>query len=310
MKDDRLLEMRVFRSVLETGGFTNAAYALGVSQSFVSQTVRTLERRLGATLLHRSTRGHRLTAEGERFLEAAIAAISAVDKADAEVTCEGMMLAGELRVSAPLAFGLDQIIPLIPEFSASYPDLRLSLTLQDETSDLIGDVIDVAVRMGHLEDSTLISRTLCGLQRIVIASPDYVERNGEPQVPDDLGTFDCLLWQGRHAHLNRWPFEVEGKRQFVTVGGRIRSSNGLTLFELCKDGVGIMRAAEHLARPAIAEGTLVELLADHRADDETAFHIVYLPERQLLPRIRVFVDFMIEKFSSPSWDFSRYSRQR
>lgn len=301
MKDDRLVAMRVFQSVVETGGFTAAAQVLGVSQPFVSQTVRRLEEGLGVKLLHRSTRGHRLTAEGELFLRACGRAIDAVEAAEAEMQRSRERISGELRVSAPLAFGLDRVVPLLPDFMARHPGLNVGLSLTDESVSLIEDRIDVAIRMGRLRDSGLVSRRLCGLRRVVAASPDFVARHGKPETPADLARFDCLLWQGAQDHLNRWPFLVEGAPVSLAVQGRFRSNNGMSLYALCLAGMGIMRIAEHLARPAIADGRLMPLLEAFQAPDDGAFHAVFLPERDLLPRIRVFVDYLAAAFREPPW---------
>lgn len=301
MKDDRLAAMRVFQAVVETGGFTSAARVLRVSQPFVSQTIRRLEDRLGTQLLHRSTRGQRPTAEGKLFLAACRRATDAVEAAEAELLDRRGRVSGVLRVSAPLAFGLDQLVPLLPGFLDAYPDLDLSLSLSDDSANLIEDQIDVAIRMGHLRDSSLKSRKLCSLQRVVVASPAFLAARGTPVHPEELGNYDCLMWEGAREHLNRWPFRVEGALQTVQARGRFRSNNGMSLYEMCLAGSGIMRLAEHLARPAIRQGLLSPLLEEFQAVDDSAFHAVFLPERDLLPRIRVFVDHLASHLRSPGW---------
>ena len=301
MKDSRLVEMRVFRAVVDAGGFSAAANNLGVTQPFVSQTVSNLERRLGVKLLHRSTRGNRLTEEGRAYSEACLRTIALIDQAEGELSSARSKVAGDLRISAPLAFGTDQIVPRIPSFLDRHPDLTLVLSLSDSYVNLIDDNIDVAVRMGRLSDSSLMNRKLCDLQRIVVASPSFVSRHGPVRSPADLSRHNCLLWEGRREHLNRWPFVIEGKLEYVTVSGNFKSSNGLSLVQLCMAGVGIMRMAEHLAKPAIDTGELVPLLSSYQAKDDTAFHAVYLPERHLLPRIRSFIEYLIETFKTPPW---------
>lgn len=301
MKDDRLVAMRVFQTVVEAGGFTAAAQALGVSQPFVSQTIQRLEERLQIKLLHRTTRGHRLTAEGERFVQACRRAIEAVEAAEAELKAEQQRVSGNLRVSAPLAFGLDRVTPLIPAFLKRYPEISLDLVLTDDSVNLIEDRIDVAIRMGHLADSSLLSRRLCALQRVVVAAPSLLEEHGTPRHPDDLERFPCLSWCGARDHLNRWTFLVEGRERHFYADGRFRSNEGMSLYQMCLAGFGVMRLAEHLARPAIQSGRLVQLLADYTAVDDSAFFAVFLPDRNLLPRIRIFIDFMTEAFRDPAW---------
>jgi DNA-binding transcriptional LysR family regulator len=302
MKDDRLLEMRVFKAVVDAGGFTAAAHVLGVSQPFVSQTVTALERRLGVQLLHRSTRGRRLTDEGERFLALCGTVIDGIEQGESQIASSRSQPRGDLRVSAPLGFGMDQIVPRLPEFLARHPKIKLHLSLTDDSVNLIGKNVDVAVTMGRLQDSALVSRKLCNLQRVVVASPAYIARHGNPATPGDLAAHNCLMFEGAQERLNRWPFVIAGKREEVAVRGNFGSSNGITLFQLCTAGVGIMRCGEHLALPAIRAKLLVPLLAEYQAGDEdTAIHAIILPERQLLQRIRAFVDFLVEIFRRPPW---------
>ena len=250
MKDDRLLEMRVYQAVVATGAFTAAAHSLGVSQPFVSQTIQRLEKRLAVKLMHRTTRGHRLTPEGERFLEVARRVLDAVESAEADWQLSDAQVEGLLRVSVPIAFGLDRITPVIPDFLEQHPKLSLEMRLTDDSESLIDDQIDVAIRMGKLGDSGLMHRRLCGLQRIVVAAPALVARHGVPIRPADLGAFPCLAWDGSRAHLNRWKFLEDGKEITFHAESRFRSNQGMSLYKMCLAGVGAMRVAEHLARPA------------------------------------------------------------
>jgi DNA-binding transcriptional LysR family regulator len=149
MKDDRLLEMRVFKAVVESGGFTAAAHALGVSQPFVSQVVNNLERRLGVQLLHRSTRERRLTDEGERFLALSAGILEGIDLGEAQIISARAEPRGDLRVSAPLAFGMDQVVPRLPDFLTAFPQVKVHLSLSDSLVSLIEENIDVAIRMGR-----------------------------------------------------------------------------------------------------------------------------------------------------------------
>ena len=301
MKDDRLLEMQVFRAIVEHDGFTAAANALEVSQPFVSRTIAKLERRLGAKLIHRTTRRHRLTDEGERYLASSRDILAALDTAEAAFVSGQADPSGDLRISAPLAFGTDQVLPRIPEFLEVYPKVKVHLSLNDALVSLIDDNVDVAIRMGRLEDSSLKARKLCALQRIVVATPDYVERFGMPAVPDDLRHHNCLEWQGAQEHLNRWPFCDDKERYEMPISGNFRGSSGLSLAEMCFRGVGVMRMAEHLALPAIREGRLLRLLSNFEDRDDTAIHAVYLADQHPTQRIRVFIDYLAACFRTPPW---------
>lgn len=299
MKDNRLTEMRVFKAVADSGGFTAASHVLGVSQPFVSQRINELEQRLGVKLLHRSTRMQKLTEEGLHFLAACNAILDDLNHAELQIRSSAP--AGNLRISAALAFGLDQIVPILPEFMSAYPLVKVNLSLTDAHQNLIQDDIDVAIRMGRLQDSSLASRKLCRLQRILVAAPSYIDRHGRPVTPQGLVKHRCLSWNSPHDHLNRWPFIVNGRRIEMLVDGFFSSSNGSSLFEMCLAGVGVMRLAEHLALPAIRQNKLVPLLQEYQADDNAAIHVVFLPERRLVPRIRVFVDFCVNTFAVPPW---------
>ncbi|MCC1481792.1 LysR family transcriptional regulator [Roseibaca sp. Y0-43] len=301
MKDDRLIAMRVFQAVAETGGFTAAARALGVSQPFVSQTIARLEERLGVSLLHRTTRGHSLTPEGAAYLDGCRRAIDSVDQAEAVLQTSPDQVAGMLRVSAPLAFGLDRITPILPLFLAQYPKVDLELVLTDDSVNLVEDRVDLAIRMGQLTDSSLRARRLCPLRRIVVAAPALVAQHGLPQTPADLARYPCLCWDGARAHLNLWQFETPDGPFRFEAKGRFRSNAGMALFQMCRDGVGIMRCAEHLARPAIARGELVGLLEEFTQQDDAAFHAVFLPGRATQPRLRAFLEFLVAQFAQPDW---------
>ncbi|WP_425087246.1 LysR family transcriptional regulator [Stappia sp.] len=302
MRDDRLLEMRVFQAVVDTGAFTAAAHSLGVSQPFISQTVQRLEQRLETKLLHRTTRGHRLTAEGERFLAVARRVIEAVEQAEADWQTNGSQVEGHLRVSAPIAFGLDRVTPLMPAFLARHPGLSLDLRLTDDTENLIDDQIDVAIRMGRLPASSLMHRRLCRLQRIVVAAPALLERFGVPETPAELERMPCVAWDGSREHLNRWRFVVAGAPVVFRAESRFKSNQGMSLYQMGLAGFGVMRIAEHLARPAIADGRLVQVLADCTDVDDGAIYAVFLPDRHMVPRIRNFIDFLVEAFKAPPWE--------
>jgi DNA-binding transcriptional LysR family regulator len=285
--------------VVEAGGFTAAANLLGVSQPFVSQSINSLERRLGVQLLHRSTRTHRLTSEGQRFLQSCNDILDSVEEAEAQVRSSEPT--GNLRISAPHAFGMDQLVPALPGFLSAYPKLCVHFSLSDSNVNLIEDNFDIAVRMGRLQDSSLRSRKLCDLQRVVVASPRYIAAHGMPVTPQGLSRHSCLTWESPREHLNQWPFMINGRLERIVAQGNFRSTDGTTLFQLCVAGMGIMRLAEHLAVPAIRRGELVPLLSEYQARDDTAIHIVYLPERQLVPRIRAFIDYFVNVFREPPW---------
>jgi DNA-binding transcriptional LysR family regulator len=292
----------VFQAVVETGGFTSAANSLGVSQPFVSQTIQRLETRVGAKLLHRTTRGHRLTSEGECYLEGAKRVMLALEAAEADWQQSDERVEGQLRVSVPIAFGLDRITPLIPQFLQRYPNISMDLRLTDEVENLIDERIDVAIRMGTLPDSSFKHRRLCRLQRILVAAPTLLEQYETPKTPEDLASLPCVAWDGGREHLNRWHFMIGGESVVFHAKSRFRSNQGMSLYQMCLAGIGMMRVAEHLARPSIEKGQLIQLLGEFTPVDDSAIYAVFLQERQMVPRIRSFIDFMVDAFRSPEWE--------
>jgi DNA-binding transcriptional LysR family regulator len=204
---DNLSEMRAFQAVTDAGSFTAAAAKLGVSQSVVSREVARLEQRLGTSLLNRSTRRLSLTDEGAIFLQACRRVLEDIGEAERSVR-SGALPVGSLRVSAAPLWGLDSIVPHLPEFMARYPELEVQLSPTDRHVDLIEEKIDVAIRLGRLVDPSLIAKRVGEWRRIIVASPAYLARRGRPKIPDDLLNHDCILWDEAHDFLNRWPYIV------------------------------------------------------------------------------------------------------
>jgi DNA-binding transcriptional LysR family regulator len=291
---DKLSEMKMFQAVADAGGFTAAATELGVSQSMVSRAVLRLEQRLGTSLLHRSTRRISLTDEGAIFLQACRQVLEDIGEAERSVTLDKQPT-GTLRVSAAVVWGLDPLVPLLPEFTTRHPKIGVHLSLTDRYVDLIEEKIDVAIRLGRLADSSLIARKIGEMRRVIVASPAYIAANGRPKTPADLLNHDCLLWDEEHDYLNRWPFEVNGAMRHVKVGGRIVSNNAQALYRLAIMGAGIFRMVEYRARPLIRGGELVSLLEQSHHDEAIAVHALYVRTNIAKPRVRAFVDFLSEK---------------
>jgi DNA-binding transcriptional LysR family regulator len=296
---DKLSEMRAFQAVADAGSFTAAAGALGVSQSMVSRAVVRLEERLGASLLHRSTRRLSLTDEGEIFLQACRRVLEDIGEAEQSVRADALPV-GALRVSAAVLWGQDAIVPHLPEFMARYPKLEVHLSLEDRHVDLIEEKIDVAIRLGRLADSSLVARKIGEVRRIIVASPAYLARQGRPSTPDDLLKHDCLLWDEEHDYLNRWPFDVHGVIRRIKVRGRVVSNNTQAHHLLATKGVGISRMPEHHARPFVRRGELIPVLDRWHCDEAVPAHALYLRTNIARPRVRVFVDFLAEKFAADS----------
>jgi DNA-binding transcriptional LysR family regulator len=298
---DKLSEMRAFQAVADAGGFSAAAAELRVSQSLVSRSVARLERRLGTTLLHRSTRRVSLTDEGVIFLQGCRRVLEDIGEVERSVT-SGETPVGILRISASVLFGQDPIVPLLPEFMARYPKLEVQLSLADRHVDLIEEKIDIAIRLGRLASSSLIARKLGEQRRLIVASPAYLAQRGRPKTPDDLLNHNCLLWDEGHDDLNRWPFQVNGVMRHMKVRGRLVVNNAQALLQLAILGVGISRMSEHRVRPLIRRGELVSLLEASHRDEATPVHALYARTNIAKPRVRAFLDFLTETFSANSYN--------
>jgi len=297
-------DLEIFVRVVESGGFSTAARALGMTPSAVSKLVTRLEARLGAQLFRRTTRKLSLTQEGETFYRHGARIVADLAEAERAVTELGAVARGTIRVNAATNFGHHQIEPILGEFLARYPEMRVDLTLSDSFVNLVEEEIDVAIRAGHLTDSSLMARKLCEFGRMIVATPDYLARHGTPRKPEDLANHNCLLIGRQQPHLNNWPFDrPEGGIQSITVNGNVTANNGETIVQLALRGVGIARLAEFAVGPAIRRGMLVSLLADRHHADRMPISAVYLPTKQVQPKVRAFVDFLVSKFQPlPPWE--------
>ena len=292
---DRAGQMAVFAAVVEHGGLSRAARAVGLSPSAVSKLIGRLEDRLGVRLLRRTTRKVAPTAEGRLFYERARELLDELDAAEELVGAGRLRPRGTLRVTLSHGFGMRRIVPLVPEFSVLHPEIELQLAFADRCLDLVAEGIDLAIRLGPLRDETLIARRLTDHGRIVCAAPAYLARHGAPAVPADLARHNCVLFD-QPEHLNHWPFRTPaGQVERIRVRGNFRSDNGDALIELLLAGLGIARAADFAALPLLAAGRLVPLLANFAVDDRTPIHAVYPQRRHLPAKVRVFIDFLVER---------------
>ncbi|AWK89254.1 LysR family transcriptional regulator [Azospirillum thermophilum] len=290
MSDPRAWEMTVFLRVAARGSFSAAGRDVGMTPSATAKLITRIEERLGVRLVERSTRRLRLTAEGELYRERAEALLAELDAFDAEVAGGARCPAGTIRINVSVPFGRHCILPLLPEFMAAYPDIRLDLTLTDEVVDLYAAQVDIAVRAGPLPDSALLATKLGDVRRRIVASPDYLARRGTPRSPADLERHDCLGFNFRRAAAV-WPLRTGGRLTDREVHGRIVANNGETVRHMALLGLGLARLAEFHIRADLAAGRLVSVLDEAMADSE-AFHALYLGRERAPRRIRAFLDFM------------------
>lgn len=306
---DHLAAMAVFARVVEDGSFTAAARALGLSKSAVSKQIGRLEDRLGVRLLNRTTRRLSLSEAGEAFYERCRRAVAEAEAAEAAVSRLAAAPRGALRVNAPMSFGLQHVVPALPEFLARYPELDVDLALNDRYVDLVEDGYDVGVRIGRLGDSSLIARRLARSRRVPLAALDYLRRRGRPLHPTDLRNHDCLTYAYQAERSGLWRFRGPGGAVRVEVGGRLRANNGDALREAALAGLGIALLPTFIAGDDLRAGRLTALLQDWQEEGEGDVHAVYPAARNLSPKVRVFVDFLAARFGDPPyWDAGLFER--
>lgn len=296
---DRVAEMTAFVRAVDTGGFTAAAQQIGLTPSALSKLVTRLENRLGARLLHRTTRRLQMTPEGEAFYQRARTILGAIEDAEAEVTQAGKSPRGLLRLHCGSAFGLHQLMPAVPRFQQLYPEVELDITISDDVASL-EEGFDMAIRIGPLDESSLVARRICNLERLICASPDYLARHGTPRTPDDLQRHNCL-WITSLPALRRWPFDTEDGIRIVPVGGNIVANSAEAVLQLALAGVGITRLTDVIVGEPIRRGALVPLLQDWNHLEPVPLYATYPSGRNLLPKVRAMVDFLVTTFAGTPW---------
>lgn len=298
---DTLAEMLVFSKVVGSGSLSAAARELGISPAMVSRRVAALEARLGVRLINRTTRTLRLTDEGAGYYDTCSRLLAEIEEADAAVSAGRVEPQGTLKVALPASFGNRHIAPLIPAFASRYPKVQLALSLSDRNVNLIEEGFDLAIRIAHLEDSSLAARKLAPNRRVVCASPGYLRRYGTPSTPQDLAGHNCLTTTD---FVSTWEYKgPEGGLGSVRVTGRYICDNWEVLREWALAGLGIALKSTWDVRRHLEEGSLVALCPAYSFDTDVAIYAVY-PHRRFLPaKTRAFIEFLVDSFGpEPYWD--------
>jgi len=282
-------EMEVFVRVVEAGGFTAAARALGMTPSAVSKLVARLEARLGARLVNRSTRKLQLTAEGLTFHERSLRVLADLDEAERSAAVRAAPR-GRLRINSSVPFGLRHLLPLIPRFTAAYPEVQVDVTLTDQVIDLLDEPAELAIRVGPLRPSQLVARKLGDSRMALVAAPDYLARRGAPGHPDDLAAHDLVVFNFAR-HCDAWPFLIHGTRVWRAAHGRALVGDGESAARLAMAGQGIARLSMYHVASEIAAGRLVPVLEAFNPGDVETISAVYVGHAGPLPaRVRAFID--------------------
>ncbi len=289
-----LADVQTFFLVVDTGSFMRAAERLNTSKSKASRQVSRLEDALRVRLLTRSTKGVQMTDAGTRYYARAKAALNELEAAGEDVVASTMDIAGPIRITGPASFGLIHLADSLVEFAVEHPRIEFDMVFTDQRVDLIHGGFDLGVRIGKLEDSSLISRTLGTISNMTVASPAYLQKKGRPEKPEDLSTHEGIYYANTGA-ADMWRYEVKGKVCAVKVPVRMRADNGETMLKAAVAGLGVARMPGFIVREAVAAGQVEPILTDYETAG-TGLHIIMPPGRASIARIRTLVDFLLKKY--------------
>lgn len=291
-----LVAYKAFARAYELGSFSAVARELGITQSTVSKHIATLESALGVQLFARTTRQLAPTHEAARLYESVLRLLEAADAIPGSLGTARAEPAGLLRLSMPAAFGRARLLPHVVAFLAAHPKVRLDIRLSEQAVALVEEGVELAVRLGELGSSTLVARSLGVVEQVVVATPAYLARCGEPRHPSELAEHHCIVDTGAPKG-QRWVFESEQGRQVVEVPSRLGLDSADAIHGAVLAGVGIAKLPGWIAEAGLAEGTLRALLPDFYPLP-TPVNVVYPQTRVLSARARAFIDFVVERMAA------------
>jgi DNA-binding transcriptional LysR family regulator len=303
---DRLREIEMFVRTVECGNLSRAAAEFGLSPAVASRGLAALEARLGTRLMHRSSRRLALTESGQIYYTRCKQLLEDLQEAEALATENTVKPRGTLRLNVPVSFGIHQLGPLWADFLARYPELRLSVSLNDRIVDLLDQGYDLGIRIARIADSTLVAKKLARTRMVCCAAPAYLERHGEPEAPEDLRRHTCL----GYTHLNtrdEWVFHGRHDRAEKRIGIScvMHADNGDTIRHAALAGAGIVLQPSFIVGEDLKSGALVEILNQYRSI-KLGVYAIY-PTRKHVPlRVRLFVDYLLKAFGddpeADPWD--------
>lgn len=298
---DRLTSIEVFLEVARHESFSAAADELGLSKAMVSRHVGQLENKLGVRLLNRTTRSVGLTEAGSAYRDRMKELLEDLEETEQSVAKLNTEPRGMLRVLAPTSFGSFHLARAIADFRKTYPEVDVDLVLTDRPGDLVEEGLDLAIRVGELEDSNLVARKLAQARVVVCASPQYLEAHGRPRHPDDLRRHDCLVYTGRQLSGD-WSFTIDGTVRMDRLEGHIRSNIGDALRVAALQGSGIVQMPTYMVGLDIAARRL-EVVLENFEPPPRPVYATYLYRRYLSAKVRAFVNFLSERFyPTPYWE--------
>lgn len=296
---EHLADIVIFVRVVDAGSFTAAAEGLSISKSYASRRVRALEDHLGARLLDRTTRRLSLTEAGRAFYEQAAPHLDGLADAERAVAALQSAPRGTLRLAAPLSFGLRWLQPALLGFMARWPELRVEVSFDDRTVDVVAEGYDLAIRGGRLVDSSLVARRLAPITGVVAASPAYLARAGTPTHPSELSRHACLDYAVATT-MPRWWLSGPDGEVSAEVDALYLADNGLALVAAAVAGAGVVYQPDFLVRDDVRAGRLVQLFPGWQTW-QGAFHAVYPHRRHLSPKVRLLVEHLVQAFDGPPW---------
>jgi len=291
---DLLDSMRVYVLAVEKGSLSAAATDCDISATMAGNHLRMLEKRLGMKLLNRTTRRQHLTAFGEDYYGRCKEILRLVAETDTQAQNLQLAPAGKLRITAPVTFGTEALMPVLSEYLDRYPEVSVDVALCDRVVDLVEEGFEAAIRIGQLPDSALIAKSLAPYRLMICASPAYLERRGTPGKPEDLSQHECLSFSP--AVGAGWRLSDQDGAYRVPVAGRLQVNHGHALRVAAIHGLGIVMQPAILLEADVRAGRLVRLLPTHELPSRP-MSVVYLPDRYRSPKLRSFVDFLLERFS-------------
>lgn len=297
---DKVNALQVFIRVVETSSFSKAAVELGITQPTATKAVSATEQRLGVRLLHRSTRGITLTEVGALYYEKCKAIERAIDEAENQATQVQRGVGGLLRISTSVAFGRRVLVPIALKYMQENPSVSIDISFDDRYVDLVGQGVDVAIRMGQMSDSSLGARYLGLNPWVMVASLDYLDQNGEPTCAADLERHACIIYSSVQGD-DRWRISSPGGSSVsVPVSGRLRSNNLSAILAATIAGMGLAILPRYVARESIAAGTIKDVMIDHLLPSQE-MHAVF-PSPKLVPqKVTAFIDHLQLTLSGEWW---------
>jgi len=292
-------DIQAFVRVVERQSFSAAAATLGLTPSAVSKLVTRLENRLGVRLLHRTTRRLALTSEGNDYFARARQILADMEEMEAAVTRSRASPRGRLHINTSNAFGIYQLAPALPEFLARYPEISVDLSITDRIVDLAGEGADVTIRTGRILDTSFTALKISEFERTICAAPAYLAEHGIPQAPGELSDHVCIVLAS--AASPYWPFVSRDGVNQLEIVPRVTTDSGEAALRLALNGAGIVRLGDVLVGDPIRRGLLVPLLTESHHVESLPLSALYLAGRHRLPKVRVFLDFLRERFSHAPW---------